>query len=112
MSQNSKQAPRQKVSRGDLLRTGVRAVPLFGAAVFARHFLKAPYAVPLVPGHYDSDSQLYVSDETGKPVLVADCKSPVGCLSCGHCQVVTTSGTKASPDRQTDNISDHCHVDH
>lgn len=93
-----------KMSRGDILRAGAKAVPLAGAAIFAQHFLKEPYAIHVPQGTYDPNSQLYV-DVTGKPILVADCGSPVGCLSCGHCTVWTNQTHK-------DNISDHCHTDH
>ena len=110
-SKSPKKGRNGGISRREMLRAGATALPMLGAAVFARHFLRAPYAVPVIPGHYDADEQLYVSDETGKPVLIAD-GSPVGTLSSQHCQVVTTSGTSANPDRHTDNITDHYHVDH
>lgn len=114
MSHKAKELPEpteRGVSRREMLRGSIRAVPIVGAAIFARHFLREPYAVPVAPGRYDPDLQLYVSNESGKPVLVAD-GSPVGTLTSQHCQVVTTSGTQTNPDHHSDNITDHYHRDY
>ena len=92
------------MSRRKMLQAGARAVPIAGAALFAHHFLKEPYAVPVPRGRYDKDAQLFV-DVSGKPILVADCTSPAGCLSSQQCQVWTNQTHK-------DTISDHYHVDH
>lgn len=98
------------ISRRELLWGGARAAPLLGVAVFARHFLRAPFATSLIPGHYDLESQLFVSDETGKPILVADGNS-AGTTRIQYSVVVTGSGSKDNPDHHDDRIADSYHTD-
>src|SRR5689334_21074365 len=93
---------RTRKSRGDRSRTQRIAAAL--PSVFAGLFLANPPSMQVEPGHYDAESQLYISKRTGQPAFV----NPNG--DAGGLRPVDTTGSTCAITTMTgarDNKDDH-----
>lgn len=78
--------------------------------LFASLFATTPQALFVEPGHYDPESQVYVSDRTGQPAYVkpnsaADAPNPVDTTG-STCSITTMTGKSESRDDHADTVQD------
>ena|SRR5579862_475882 len=93
-------------ARGERSRRVVAALP----SIFAGLFLTNPPSMQVEPGHYDAESQLYLSRRTGQPAFVnpsgdTNGVSPLDTTG-STCTITTMTGSRDNKDDHSDSVQD------